>query len=125
MWSLRPQEADWVMVSPHFSTSILARITPDFYLNGHMYHVPWIDVDKVYFTVNEPKKHWCLAELENCNGVVTFYDSLGWAGENRRRWWRQMKKLLPEKLTIYLVMHGILESKGISVDSYNIRYKYD
>ncbi|GJV19589.1 hypothetical protein Tco_1368609 [Tanacetum coccineum] len=62
-------------------------------------------------------------KLEICNGVVTFYDSLGWAGGNRRRWWRQMKKLLPEKLTVYLVMHGILESKGISTESYNITYK--
>ncbi|GKC74589.1 phospholipase-like protein [Tanacetum coccineum] len=82
------------------------------------------DVEKVYFPVNEPIKHWYLAELEICNGVVTFYDSLGWASGNRRRWWRQMKKLLPEKLTIYLVMHGILKSKGISAESYNITYKY-
>nr|GEX36439.1 phospholipase-like protein [Tanacetum cinerariifolium] len=57
--------------------------------------------DKVYFSVNEPKTHWCLAELEIRTGVVTFYDSLGWA-----------------------VMHGIIESKGISADDYKITYKY-
>ncbi|GKB40119.1 phospholipase-like protein [Tanacetum coccineum] len=114
----------WAMVSPHFSTSILAGIMPDYFSNGNMYHVPWIVVEKVYFLVHEPKKHWCLAELEIRNGVVTFYDSLGWAGGNRRRWWRQMKKYLPKKLTLYLHMHGVLESKGISAGSYNITYKY-
>ncbi|GKA19807.1 phospholipase-like protein [Tanacetum coccineum] len=85
---------------------------------------PEADWAIVYFPVNEPKTHWCLAELEIRTGVVTFYDSLGWAGGSRRRWWRRMKKLLPEKLTVYLVMHGIFESKCISADDYKIIYKY-
>ncbi|GKE34320.1 phospholipase-like protein, partial [Tanacetum coccineum] len=68
------------------------------WLNDHIifqmdiYPLPCIAVEKVYFPVNEPKKQWCLAELEIRNGVVTFYDSLGWAGGSRRRWWRLMKK---------------------------------
>ncbi|GKA55147.1 reverse transcriptase domain-containing protein [Tanacetum coccineum] len=85
MWSLRPPEADWAIVSPHFSTNILSRIMPDYFSNGHMYPLPWIAVEKVYLLVNEPKKHWCLAELEIRNGVITFYDSLGWADGSRRR----------------------------------------
>ncbi|GKD57148.1 phospholipase-like protein [Tanacetum coccineum] len=89
-----------------------------------MYPLPWIAVEKVYFPVNEPKKHWCLAQLEIRTGVVTFYDSLGWAGGSRRRWWRRMKKVLPEKLTLYLLMHGIFDSKGISADHYKITYNY-
>nr|GEW42985.1 hypothetical protein [Tanacetum cinerariifolium] len=40
----------------------------------------------VYFSVNEPKQHWCLAQLEIRTGVVTFFYSLGWAGGSRRRW---------------------------------------
>ncbi|GJT18655.1 phospholipase-like protein [Tanacetum coccineum] len=48
--------------------------------------------DNVYFPVNEPKKHWCLAELHISSGVVTFYDTL--------------------------------ESKGISVESYEIKYMF-
>ncbi|GJV53748.1 phospholipase-like protein [Tanacetum coccineum] len=83
----------------------------------------WLN-DHVYFLINEPKTHWCLAELEIHTGVVTFYDSLGWAGGSRRRWWRRMKKLLPKKLTVYLVMHGIFKGKGISADDYKIKYKY-
>ncbi|GJY62064.1 phospholipase-like protein [Tanacetum coccineum] len=83
----------------------------------------WLN-DHVYFLVNEPKTHWCLAELEIRTGVVTFYDSLGWASGSRRCWWRRIKKLFPEKLTVYLVMHGIYETNGISVDDYKITYKY-
>ncbi|GKC60205.1 phospholipase-like protein [Tanacetum coccineum] len=124
MWSLKPPEADWAIVSPHFSRCILFGIMPDYFSNGHMYPLPWQAVEKVYFLVNEPKTHWCLAELEIRTGVVTFYDSLGWASRSRRRWWRRMKKLLPDKLTVYLVMHGIFESKGISADDYKITYKY-
>ncbi|GJR82114.1 phospholipase-like protein [Tanacetum coccineum] len=123
IWSLRPPEADWAIVSPHFSTCILSGMMSDYFSNGHMYPLPWQAVEKVYFLVNEPKTHWYLAELEIHTGVVTFYDSLGWAGGSRRRWWRRTKKLLPEKLTVYLVMHGILERKGISADDYKITYK--
>ncbi|GKE91916.1 phospholipase-like protein, partial [Tanacetum coccineum] len=107
MWSLRPPEADWAIVSPHFSTCILTGM------------MPWKAVKKVYFPVNEPKTHWCLDELEIRTRVVTFYDSLGRAGGSRRCWWRRMKKLLPEKLSVYLVMHGIFQSKGISANDYN------
>ncbi|GJZ99912.1 phospholipase-like protein [Tanacetum coccineum] len=124
MWSLRPPEADWAIVSPHFSTCILNGMMQDYFSNGHMYPLPWIAVEKVYFPVNEPKQHWCLAQLEIRTGVVTFYDSLGWAGGSRRRWWRRMKKVLPEKLTLYLLMHGIFDSKGISADHYKITYNY-
>ncbi|GJV32045.1 phospholipase-like protein [Tanacetum coccineum] len=118
-----PLEADWAIISPHISTSILSGSMPDYFSNGHMYPLPWIAVEKVFFRVNEPKKHWCLSELEIRNGVVTFYDSLGLAGVNRRRRWRQMKTLLLEKLTVYLLMHDIFESKGISADDYKITYK--
>nr|GEY62079.1 phospholipase-like protein [Tanacetum cinerariifolium] len=105
-------------------TLIYGLIKCDYISNGHMYRLPWQAVEKVYFLVNEPKTHWFLAELEIRTGVVTFYDSLGWAGRFRRRWWRRMKKLFPEKLTVYLVMHGIIKSKGISADDYKITYKY-
>ncbi|GKA52762.1 phospholipase-like protein [Tanacetum coccineum] len=83
--------ADWAMVSPNFSPSILGGTMPDYYFNGVRYPVAWSDVKKVYFSVNEPKKHWCLAELHISNGVVTFYDSLGYVFGNRRPWWRTMK----------------------------------
>nr|GEU72245.1 phospholipase-like protein [Tanacetum cinerariifolium] len=124
MWSLRLPEADWAIVSPHFSTCILNEMMPDYFSNRHMYPLHWIAIEKVYFLVNGPKEHWCLAQLKIRTRVVTFYDSLGWAGGSRRRWWRQRKKVLPEKLTLYLLMHGIFDSKGISADHYKITYNY-
>nr|GEU64888.1 phospholipase-like protein [Tanacetum cinerariifolium] len=82
--------------------------------------LPKADWAIVYFLVNEPKEHWCLAQLEIRTRVVTFYDSLGWAGGSRRCWWRRRKKVLPEKLTPYLLMH-VKEKKDdifISQDKY-------
>ncbi|GJR13017.1 phospholipase-like protein [Tanacetum coccineum] len=88
------------------------------------YPVAWQDVEKVYFPVNEPKKHWCLAELHISTGVITFYDSLGWVCGNRRPWWRTMKRTLPQQLTLYLNEHGVLQSKGIAVETYEIKYMF-
>ncbi|GJR76401.1 transposase, MuDR, MULE transposase domain protein [Tanacetum coccineum] len=51
-----------------------------------VYPVAWRNVEKVYIPVNEPQKHWCLAELQISTGVVTFYDTLGWVKGNRRPW---------------------------------------
>ncbi|GJU11935.1 phospholipase-like protein [Tanacetum coccineum] len=76
---MREPNADWAMVSPHFLTCTLGGLTIDYYSNGVMYPVAWRDVENVYFPVNEPKKHWCLAELHISTEVVTFYDSLGWS----------------------------------------------
>ncbi|GJX39685.1 phospholipase-like protein [Tanacetum coccineum] len=78
---------------------------------------PDADWAMVYFPVNEQKKHWCLAELHISSGVVTFYDTLGYVCGNRRPWWRKMKRNLPHQLALYLNEHGVLESKGISVES--------
>ncbi|GJT95997.1 phospholipase-like protein [Tanacetum coccineum] len=121
---IREPDADWAMVSPNFSPSILGGTMPEYYSNGVRYPVAWSDVEKVYFPVNEPKKHWCLAELHISTGVVTFYDSLGYVCGNRRPWWRTMKRNLPQQLTLYLNQHGVLKSKGISVESYEIKYMF-
>ncbi|GJY42193.1 phospholipase-like protein [Tanacetum coccineum] len=124
MWYFREPDADWAMVSPHFLTCTLGGSMIDYYSNGVRYPVAWQDVEKVYFLVNEPKKHWCLAELHISTGVVTFYDSLGWVCGNRRPWWRTMKRTLPQQLTLYLNEHGVLQSKGIAVETYEIKYMF-
>ncbi|GKC83562.1 phospholipase-like protein [Tanacetum coccineum] len=112
------------MVSPYFLPCTLGGSMIDYYSNGVRYLVAWQDIKKVYFLVNKPKKHWCLAELHSSTGVVTFYDSLGWVCGNRRPWWRQMKRTLPHQLTLYLNEHEVLQSKGIAVETYEIKYKF-
>ncbi|GJR24951.1 phospholipase-like protein [Tanacetum coccineum] len=84
MWYFREPDADWAMVNLHFLPCILGGSIPDYYSNGVTYPVSWRDVEKVYFPINKPKKHWCLAKLQISAGVVTFYDSLGWVSGNRR-----------------------------------------
>ncbi|PWA39760.1 phospholipase-like protein [Artemisia annua] len=117
LWRFRPNEADWAVVSPHFSQALLAGVFPTYYSNGVRYPVPWKDVERVFFLVNEPDKHWILAELHIATGVVTFYDSLGLVKSNRRSWWRAMKKDLPLRLISYLNECGVLKSKGICIDT--------
>ncbi|GJZ63048.1 hypothetical protein Tco_0619469, partial [Tanacetum coccineum] len=43
---------------------------------------------------------------------------------NRRLWWRNMKRTFPQQLTLYLNEHGVLQSKGIAVERYEITYKF-
>ncbi|GJU63893.1 phospholipase-like protein [Tanacetum coccineum] len=124
MWYFKEPDADWAMASPYFLTCTLGGSMIDYYSNGVRYPVAWRDVEKVYFLVNEPKKHWCLVELHISTGVLTFYDSLGWVCGNRRPWWRTMKRTLPQQLTLYLNELGVLQSKGIAVETYEIKYMF-
>ncbi|GJT43030.1 phospholipase-like protein [Tanacetum coccineum] len=117
MWSFREPDADRAMVSPFFLPCILGGSMHDYFSNGVMYPVPWRNVEKVYFLVNEPERHWYLAELQISTGVVTFYDTLGWVKGNRRPWWRNMKRNLPRQLTSYLNEHGVLANKGNQLSS--------
>ncbi|PWA50646.1 phospholipase-like protein [Artemisia annua] len=123
LWRFRPNEADWAVASPHFSQAILSGRFPTYYSNGVRYPVPWKDVERVFFPINEQDKHWILAELHIATGVVTFYDSLGLVKSNRRSW-RGMKKDLPSCLISYLNECGVLKSKGISDDMYDISYDF-
>ncbi|PWA89646.1 hypothetical protein CTI12_AA109400 [Artemisia annua] len=93
------------------------------YSNGTDYPVHWRDVEKVYFPVNEPVKHLCLAVLHLRTGLVSFYDTFGFVHGEGTRWWRNMKRILPKQLSIYPDQQGILESKGISAKEYKITYQ--
>ena len=77
----------------------------------------------MYFPVNEPEKHWCLAELHIRTGLVSFYDTVGVFHGNGTRWWRNMKRNFPKQLKIYLDNQGILTSKGISANDYTVTYQ--
>ncbi|GKB66650.1 hypothetical protein Tco_0928062 [Tanacetum coccineum] len=127
MWSLRPPEADWAIVSPHFSTCILNGMMQDYFSNGHMYPLPWIAVEKIgYLDLTIGNLFSFLKSLPEL--FVSSHGGSVWmhprASGSKRRWWRRMKKVLLEKLTLYLLMHGIFDSKGISADHYKITYNY-
>ncbi|GJT87152.1 ribonuclease H-like domain-containing protein [Tanacetum coccineum] len=73
LWHFRALDADWAITCPHFCPSIVGGGMPTYYANNQRYHVPWTDVEKVYFPLNEPQLHWALTELHirtDMNGVL-------------------------------------------------------
>nr|GFB57834.1 phospholipase-like protein [Tanacetum cinerariifolium] len=61
MWCFRKPDTDWAMVSPLFLPCTLGGNMIDCYSNSVRYPIAWRDVEKVYFSVNEPNRNWCLA----------------------------------------------------------------
>ncbi|PWA80523.1 hypothetical protein CTI12_AA196960 [Artemisia annua] len=124
MWRFRPPKADWAMASPFFSSQLLDGSVRTFYGNGKRYPVPWSNVEKVYFTLNVPKDHFLLAELQIRNGVVTFYDSLGTPEpEETREDFKKMRATLEVMLPNYLEDCGVFKAKCIRVEDYKITFQ--
>nr|GEV44842.1 hypothetical protein [Tanacetum cinerariifolium] len=63
LWWFRAPDADWEIAGLHFCPSILGGGMPIYYTNAKRGRVPWTDVEKVYFPLNEPEVHWALAKL--------------------------------------------------------------
>ncbi|PWA54623.1 phospholipase-like, Aminotransferase-like mobile domain protein [Artemisia annua] len=59
----------------YFVQLLLQDSLPLWYADGKTYNIPWSDVDKVIIPINEPKKHWLVAQFDIRTGVVTFYNS--------------------------------------------------
>ncbi|GKE30808.1 phospholipase-like protein, partial [Tanacetum coccineum] len=66
----------WALVGPYFCPAIIGGGMPIYISKAKGCYVPWTDVDKVYFPLNEPELHWALAELHLCIGVIIIYDSI-------------------------------------------------
>ncbi|GJT48642.1 hypothetical protein Tco_0974799 [Tanacetum coccineum] len=49
IWHVRPENANWVMVSSYFFQLLLQNGMPLFYANEDMYATPWSEVDQVTF----------------------------------------------------------------------------
>nr|GEV30879.1 phospholipase-like protein [Tanacetum cinerariifolium] len=79
----------------------------------------WL-LDRVFFSINEPKKHYCLGVLHIRTGVITLYGSLFSKAVETRKWWIKMRKTLKKYIPPYLQEWGILDAKGIPLESYNI-----
>ncbi|PWA37354.1 F-box domain-containing protein [Artemisia annua] len=68
MWHVRPGNANWAMVSSYFVQLLLQDSMPLWYADGKTYNIPWSDVDKVIIPINEPKKHWLVAQFDIRSG---------------------------------------------------------
>nr|GEY87620.1 phospholipase-like protein [Tanacetum cinerariifolium] len=54
---------DWSMVSCYFLTLLLQDSMPLFYATDEIYPLAWRDVEQVFIPINEPKRHWSLAQF--------------------------------------------------------------
>ncbi|PWA38255.1 F-box domain-containing protein [Artemisia annua] len=94
MWHVTPSHANWAMVSSSFVQLLLQDSLPLWYADGKTYNIPWSDVDKVIIPINEPKKHWLVAQFDIRTGVVTFYDSGQTFKEEWRDWYVSLRECL-------------------------------
>ncbi|GKB82273.1 hypothetical protein Tco_0949168, partial [Tanacetum coccineum] len=69
----------------------------------------------------EPKMR-SINELMTLEVFVELIETSGWVCGNRRPWWQNMKRTMPQQLTLYLNEHVVLQSKGIAVETYEIKY---
>nr|GEW72559.1 phospholipase-like protein [Tanacetum cinerariifolium] len=77
---------------------------------------------KVFIPINEPKRHWSLAQFYIQSGNVTFYESQKTYDPEFRPWYVKMRSCLESKLPVLLQQTGVFASKGINSTSYSIKF---
>ncbi|GKC43837.1 phospholipase-like protein, partial [Tanacetum coccineum] len=122
MWHFRKSFDDWSMVSCYFLTLLLQDSMPLFYATDEIYPLAWRDVEQVFIPINEPKRHWSLAQFHIQSGNVTFYDSQKTYDPEFRPWYVRMRSCLESKLLVVLQQTGVFASKGIDPTSYSIKF---
>ncbi|GJX32481.1 phospholipase-like protein, partial [Tanacetum coccineum] len=60
------------------------------------------DVEQVFIPINEPKRHWSLAQFHIQSGNVTFYDSQKTYNVEYRSWYVKTGSCLESKLPFVL-----------------------
>ncbi|GJV37944.1 phospholipase-like protein [Tanacetum coccineum] len=80
------------------------------------------DVKQVFIPINEPKRHWSLAQFHIQSGNVTFYDSQKTYDLEFRPWYVKMRSCLESKLPVVLQQTGVFASKGIDPTRYSIKF---
>ncbi|PWA94668.1 phospholipase-like protein [Artemisia annua] len=123
MWTFRPPDADWAMAGAFFCPCVMGNMLRPYWANGRKYPLPWKDVEKVLFPINEPGVHWATGELHIRTGVVTVFDSLPKFTRTRDWWNITMPDTFQRNLTKYLKDEGVLEAKGIETDGYGLTWK--
>ncbi|GKA55096.1 phospholipase-like protein [Tanacetum coccineum] len=84
----------------------------------------WL-LDDVFIPINEPKRHWSLAQFHIQYGNVTFYDSQNIEGVEYRLWYLKMRSCLKTKLPVLLHRTGVFASKGIDPNNYSIKFSQE
>ncbi|GKD53713.1 phospholipase-like protein [Tanacetum coccineum] len=97
MWSFRLTDADWAIASSYLCGFVMRGDIPGWVCNGVRHPVIWADMEQVFFSINEPNKHYCLDVLHIRTGVISLYDSLFSEGVE-------------------------INAKGIPLESYNINF---
>ncbi|GKE03614.1 phospholipase-like protein, partial [Tanacetum coccineum] len=119
MWHFRQLCDDWSMVSCCFLTLLLQYSMSLFYATDEIYPLAWRDV---FIPINEPRRHWSLAQFHIQSGNVTFYDSQKTYNPKFRPWYVKMRSYLESNLHIVLQQTGVFASKGIDPTSDSIKF---
>ncbi|GKD10557.1 phospholipase-like protein [Tanacetum coccineum] len=122
MWHFRKSFDDWSMVSYYFLTLLLQDSMSLFNATDEIYPLAWRDVEQVFIPINEPKRHWFLAQFHIQSGNVTFYDSQKTYDPKFRPWYVKMRSCLESKLPVVLKQTGVFASKGIDPTSYSLKF---
>ncbi|GJY64637.1 phospholipase-like protein [Tanacetum coccineum] len=124
MWHFRQSCQDWSMVSCNFLTLLLRESMPLFYATYEIYPLAWRDVEQVFIPINEPNRHWSLAQFHIKSGNVTFYDSQETFDVEIRPWYVKIRRCLESKLPVVLQETGVFVSKGIDPTHYSIKFRH-
>lgn len=123
MWHLRLENAKWAMVSSYFVQLLLQGSMPLWYADGKTYNIPWSAVDQVIIPINEPLKHWLVAQLDIRTCVVTFYDSGGTCKTKWCEWYVTLRNCLKVKLPKVLKKMNVFQKKGIDPTRYTVSFE--
>nr|GEV38298.1 phospholipase-like protein [Tanacetum cinerariifolium] len=132
LWRFRAPDVDWALAGPHFCPAIIGDGMPVYISKAKGRSVSWIDVDKVYFPLNEPELHWALAELHLCTGVIIIYDSMTPRKRNKNspiveniKWWINMRETMSKQLSLFLDKIRVLKRKGLQLEEYQITFSFE
>ncbi|PWA90833.1 phospholipase-like, Aminotransferase-like mobile domain protein [Artemisia annua] len=79
--------------------------------------------EKVFIPINEPKKHWSVAQFHIQSGLIIFYDSVYRCEEEGREWYLKMRNCLEVNLPLILQETGVFDKKRINPENYKIRFR--
>ena len=77
----------------------------------------------MFIPINEPKKHWSVAQFHIQSGNVIFYDSVYRYEEERRDWYLNMRNCLSINLPRILRETGVFDKKQIDPKNYKISFR--